>query len=173
MSRNTFDADILTLDDWTAASRIVGGGLRLLTPDLIIAPKGSPYLYRWHLIPRRSVGANVYFHIQVQSDPERPLHDHPWDNTSVILSGGYKEVICAGPPNGPVLTMERRKGDTIFRKAEAAHRLILPDEIPYTMTLFSTGPVLRPWGFWRGAHWIPEDQFVEERDGVSREKTDV
>jgi hypothetical protein len=70
---------------------IIGNPLRY--PDLVIAPDGKPYLYRWHVFPQNAA-AGVYFHIQVQSDPERPLHDHPWDNTSVILSGGYDELWC-------------------------------------------------------------------------------
>jgi hypothetical protein len=42
----------------------------------VIAPDGQPYLYRWHVI-ERNPEANTYFHIQVDDDPERPLHDHP------------------------------------------------------------------------------------------------
>lgn len=139
--------NILREEDYKLARSIVGGYDRLLEPDVIIAPDGQPYLYRWHVIPRNA-DANVYFHVQVASDPERPLHDHPWDNVSVILAGGYDELLQAAPPFGHTIKVRRQKGDTIFRKADAAHRLILPEGTPYTMTLFTTGPTKRDWGFW-------------------------
>jgi hypothetical protein len=140
------------------------------TTDLILAPDGEPYLYRWHVIPRNDTG-NVYFHIQVRSDPERPLHDHPWDNTSVILAGGYDEEYCS-----PDLfyraprVRQLRTGDMVFRRAEEAHRLILPPEIPYTMTLFTTGPKRRIWGFHYPDGWVPNTAVCVEEGNVSYHK---
>lgn len=137
---------------------------RLYEPDVVIAPDGEPYLYRWHVIPRNDFG-NVYLHVQVASDPERPLHDHPWDNQSVILSGGYDEIVWSRPPHGSTWLRHTQKGDVIQRRAHEAHRLILPRSIPYTMTLFTTGPVLGKWGFWCDGGWKPWDEVTEERDG--------
>ena len=137
-------------------------------PDLTIAPDGEPYLYRWHLIPQNKVG-NVYFHIQVRSDPERPLHDHPWDNMSNIISGGYTEILNTTPECGQFteFTRERLPGEVITRRAHWAHRLILPEDVPYTMTLFSTGPKIRDWGFWYPTGWVSHKDLVELHDGVS------
>lgn len=140
-------------------------------PDVTIAPDGRPYLYRWHLVPRNKF-ANVYLHLQVESDPERPLHDHPWDNTSVILAGGYDEVWDRMPGKfGKEVTPDIRKlrtGDTVFRRAEEAHRLILPPEFPYTITLFTTGKYRRRWGFWfPGKGWVHSDEVIEEKNGKS------
>jgi hypothetical protein len=84
---------LLSVDDWQLMRSILGNPLRY--PDLVIAPDGVPYLYRWHVFPQNPA-AGVYFHIQVQSDPERPLHDHPWDNTTVTLVNGYDEIWCRG-----------------------------------------------------------------------------
>jgi len=96
MPNPPFDfAGRVTDHDKEIASQYIGSLYR--PPDLVIAPKGyGEYLFRWYVIPRNRE-ANVYFHIQTQSDPERPLHDHPWDNTSVILSGGYDEIIDTEP----------------------------------------------------------------------------
>lgn len=118
-------------------------------PDLAIRPDGDDYIFRWHIIPRRSVGANVYLHLQIASDPERPLHDHPWDNQSVILAGGYKEVYVSRPDES-WFEKERivREGQVVHRRAEEAHRLFMLPDCPYTISLFSTGPVVREWGFW-------------------------
>lgn len=130
-------------------------------PDLTIAPDGEPYIYRWHVIPR-NCEANVYLHLQVASDPERPLHDHPWDNMSVILAGGYEELLTEHPGKLPGRRFSRRPGDTIFRKAAEAHRIFLPSANPYSLSLFTTGPKVREWGFWtedRG--WVAHHELIE------------
>ena len=135
---------------------------------LIVAPDGEPYLYRWYVIPNNDRG-NVMLHIQVKSDPERPLHDHPWDNQSVILSGGYDEIYDPMPwlPQKIPYSREMRQGNVVTRKAEEAHRLILPPDIPYTMTLFTTGPKRRAWGFWYPDGWHDAKRHVADRDGKS------
>lgn len=138
-------------------------------PDLVIAPDGNPYMYRWHII--RGDDANTYFHVQVADDPERPLHDHPWDNFSVILSGGYREVMsmeAAMPTERNTYTFNRKKGDVIYRHAAWPHRLFLPRVYPYTMTLFSTGPKVRDWGFWYETGWVPFEKVTKQlEDGRS------
>lgn len=156
---------ILRSEDWEIASRFLGRLDR--KPDVVIAPSGGQdYLYRWHLLPR-NLDANVYFHLQVASDPERPLHDHPWDNQSVILAGGYQEVLQEQPFLVPTLE-QRHKGQTIWRKAEVAHRLVLPITEPYTMTLFTTGAIRRDWGFWINGTWHSHnDCITHDRQGKS------
>lgn len=155
-----FPWGILSDKDFALARNLIEHPYSDGAPDLVIAPDGEPYLYRWHII--KGPFANTYFHIQVSSDPERPLHDHPWDNMSVILSGGYDELFAKCPSDLPLkwnpgwshqLCRSLRAGDTLFRKAEEPHRLILPDEFKYTMTLFSTGPKRREWGFWFPDGW--------------------
>ena len=140
-------------------------------PDLIIAPDGhGEYLFRWYVIPRNK-DANIYFHIQTESDPERPLHDHPWDNTSVILAGGYNELIAFDPArHKEPLEYERRAGDVIHRPATWAHRLIRPADVPYSMSLFTTGPNIRDWGFWTPDGWMPHTYFIDDSAGKSQWK---
>lgn len=130
---------------------------RLANPDLVIAPCGEPYLYRWRLTPYAGSATdrhgNCYLHVQVLSDPERPLHDHPWDNTSLILAGGYDEIY--DPTGGSRVPLKRklREGDFVYRTAETSHRLILPPDVPYAMTQFTTGRVRKEWGFWTPEGW--------------------
>jgi hypothetical protein len=152
-----FDWRTLSFDDRVRALEILGS-YRL--PDLVIAPGGGAYLWRWHVIPRNEYG-NVYFHIQIASDPERPLHDHPFDNTSVILAGGYDELHQRHPAaSSPVTIRKMRTGDVVFRKAEEAHRLLLASDLGYTMTLFSTGPKRRRWGFWFPDGWRDQEEVI-------------
>ena len=154
-----FDWTMLRDEHRTLAEDILDG---LRQPDLMIAPDGDPYLYRWHVIPRNQ-RANVYFHIQVADDPERPLHDHPWDNTSVILAGGYDELVAHPifPEQVTPKVRKVREGDVVHRKAEEAHRLLLASDLGYTMTLFSTGPKRRRWGFWFPDGWHDQAEVIE------------
>lgn len=147
----------LTLEDELTARKVLElpddcGHHKLRAPDLVIAPDNKPYIFRWHVTPPKG-DANVYFHIQIADDPERPLHDHPWDNFSVILSGGYDETWQQFPPDGQMYTRAFRKGDTVFRRGTEAHRLLLPPGVEYAMTVFSTGPKVRDWGFWYPDGW--------------------
>lgn len=165
-----FDMDILSKEDFRLACGILGpsGSSKLCFPDLVIAPTGEPYIYRWELV--RFPSANIYLHVQVASDPARPLHDHPWDNFSNILSGGYDERWCPNPHlYDPIhaVTRRLRKGDTCYRKGSEAHRLLLPPEFPYTMSLFSTGPKVREWGFWYEDGWRSFKEVTHLEDNVS------
>jgi hypothetical protein len=160
------DEDFFILKEF-APDRGVAPGDCLSNP-VILAPNGTPYLYRWYVVPRNKV-ANVYLHIQVGSDPQ-DMHDHPWDNQSVILSGQYEERFHPGFRY--LQHAERRilsAGDVVNRKAQMAHRLILPDGLPYAMSLFSTGPKVREWGYWKKDGWKPWKECVTEynADGVS------
>jgi len=163
-----FDWNNVSEFDRKQALAILG---ELRAPDLVISPDGKPYLYRWWVVRMPGAGGcNVYFHVQVAHDPERPLHDHPWDNQSVILSGGYGERICMSserPTQRNTTTYVRHKGDVIWRIAAWSHRLFLPPAVPYTMTLFSTGPNVRKWGFWYDDRWMPYEEVTRVVDGES------
>lgn len=161
-----FDMSILRQCDLYKYARYVGAER---DPDLVIAPDGIPYLYRWHLLPH-SKEANLYFHVQVKDDPKRPLHDHPWDNMSVILAGGYKERLCLSelePHDDMTFSFVRSVGSIVYRKAAQAHRLELLYGEPYAMTLFMTGPKVKDWGFWYPHGWVPYEQVTRTEDGLS------
>lgn len=175
-----FDFSRVTEHDRELASQYIGSLYR--EPDLIIAPAGhGEYIFRWWLVPHNKE-ANVYFHIQTASDPERPLHDHPWDNTSVILAGGYDEItqhVYGTGAKARLSSVEkdgfmggqhihsRRPGQTIHRIASTAHRLILPTHIPYSMSLFMTGPKVRDWGFWTDDGWVSYETVTRTENGLS------
>lgn len=112
-------------------------------PDVVIGGAATPYLYRWHIIPRNRV-LNAYLHLFLRSDDDRALHDHPWANLSVLLRGQYVEhTIDAGG-------IERRivYGAVAWRlrlTGTLAHRIELFDGPCWT--LFITGPRYRQWGF--------------------------
>ena len=104
-------------------------------PDFNIGPD---YMHRWHILPRNAL-QNVYLHHLLRSD-EDVHHDHPWDNTSLVISGGFWEHIPDKPP------IWRAPGDVIHRQAEDFHWLELPSG-GTSVSLFFTGPKRRDWGF--------------------------
>lgn len=176
MAHATLDlCDTLTGPDYDLMVEFMRGWR---APDLTISPDGTPYLHRWHILPRNDT-ANVYLHLQVSDDPERPLHDHQYDNQSVVLSGGYDETY-QHVRNGRLLwtpaVRRVRAGQVVHRKAEEAHRLKMIPDVPYTISLFTTGPRIREWGFWLDTGWKPWHEVTEGdyRDsGVSTWKKEV
>lgn len=135
--------------------------LRLLTrrpPDVIIGGPEDPYIRRWWVIPRNR-WANIYLHQIMRDDDDRALHDHPWDNVSIVLDGpGYLEV-------KPSAVVARHRGSIVLRRAEAAHRLVLFRDasgapVP-TWSLFVTGRLRRSWGFHCPKEWRHWKKFVD------------
>lgn len=128
------------------------------------------YMRRVWVQPPIETGPNkdcaTRMHEILRSDDDRCLHDHPWDSTSIILTGGYWEVTFA--TEAPLYEVANFKHETdyfitdrhfgymkatwygpgaiIQRKAQDYHRLILP-EGKTARTLFITGPYRQSWGF--------------------------
>lgn len=137
-------------------------------PSLVI-PRldGTPYLYRWHMIPRNPL-LNLYLHEYWADDEDRALHDHPWWSASLMLTGSLIEVYqgelaMIGPYGDRQVTpVERtrviREGTLVTRSSTFAHRLIVPDK--GSMTLFFTGPRIRTWGFLCGKGWMHYKEFT-------------
>ncbi|HJQ59414.1 MAG TPA: hypothetical protein VJ890_21080 [Vineibacter sp.] len=132
-------------------------------PDIVIGGEDRPYLRRWHVIPRNR-WLNVYLHQFLRSDDDRALHDHPWVNVSVLLSGRYFEHTADGQR---ILRRPWRPWAPwrlVVRRATAAHRVeLLPDGISGETpcwSLFLTGPRVREWGFHCPKGWVPWRDFT-------------
>lgn len=95
----------------------------------------------------QQLGIAIRLHHILRSDTGRHPHDHPWSFVTVILRGGYYEMlfdehgVCTSTTwHGP--------GSILFRRANTWHRLIVPlDEGKECWTLFITGPWKQTWGF--------------------------
>lgn len=135
---------------------------RRRSPDFVIGPSDNPYLRRWWLIPHNKK-FNIYLHQILRDDDDRALHDHPWDNMSLILKGGYTEFMK--DRKGKTISKERRAGRVAFRRAETPHRLMV-SHLPYgsTWTLFITGPKIRDWGFLCPQGWRFWKDYVDPKD---------
>ena len=161
------------------ARAIIALGRRGRAPDFIIGGIENPYLLRWWVIPRNRF-FNIYLHQVVRDDDDRALHDHPWASCSIILAGGYNEVLLHPAPKPgrrkgaqPCLVRRfRAPGAILFRGARALHRLELPrgqHDPAYARpcwTLFLTGPRLRHWGFACEDGWVHWRDFTAADDSA-------
>lgn len=150
---------------------------RLRKPSAVIHDDDGPIMYRWHIVPRNSMGG-VYFHIQVRSDSIiRGPHDHEYDSFSTMIGGGpYTErqfYIDDRYNGGPQLRecepwgMTFRVGQTTHRRAAQLHYIELPPGVPYSMTIFAHGPRIRKWGFAnQDGTWVPAEAVGEIVDGT-------
>lgn len=124
-------------------------------PDFEIGA-GPVYLQRWWILPRNEQ-QNVYLHRILHDDDDRALHDHPWENTSYVIAGRYREIT----PHG---TFIRHPGDVVRRQATALHRLELIDGEP-CVSLFFTGTKEREWGFACPKGWVHWRDFTGGDNG--------
>lgn len=131
-------------------------------PHFII---GDRYLLRWYVIPRNPI-LNVYLHQFLHDDEDRALHDHPWWFISIMLKGAYEEL--ARYTDTSSFWTLRTAPSFAFRKAEHAHRVVLPKRhdgsVVPCWTLVVTGRVVRDWGFYCPQGWRHWKQFVSDRD---------
>jgi len=124
------------------------------------------YLERFYL---GRIGQWTFFlHKVCASDPDRGLHDHPWNAFSFLLSGSYDEEILipvvqeevyrisAAYPKGFSEQFAFGRLLTIYRRVlwfnripgNKFHRLVLIASNP-VWTLFVHGKRVKSWGFWR------------------------
>jgi hypothetical protein len=114
------------------------------------------YLERWWLF--RTPLLTVRLHHFLRGDENHALHDHPWWNITVVLSGGYSELTNDVFTEGP-----RDTGDVVCRSASSAHRLV--DVRPHTWTLFLHGWWQRDWGFHFPEGWkSARKHFAEQKE---------
>lgn len=133
---------------------------------MIIGGTDRPYLKRWWVIPR-NLFFNIYLHEVLRDDDDRALHDHPWWNMSIVLSGGYVEVCLQ---RGFLIRKWRPAGSIVLRTAKTAHRLELPrpehgGASRPCWSLFLTGPKVRSWGFRCPKGWVPWRIFTMGPNG--------
>lgn len=151
-------------------------------PCRLIKDGDTPYLERYYV--GSPFGLRIYLHRFVNSDPDRGMHDHPWQwALSIILHGWYYEERRDTPPGLPrvVRRLNWLRGDTFHRVLlprqwcstfEGADRLTdeelqaLPAE-SWSLFVHRVGHA-KPWGFFRpleigdgkggrriGALWAP------------------
>lgn len=158
----------------TLLALAVRGGVFLNGPP----PKGTRWaLYSHHLgtYMRRWIWKTPWgtlrLHNILRSDDDRHLHDHPFDFTSFLLSGGYTEETPRGEhPKGGFAWQpgfdrkdprERRwwpRFSIVRKRAEQCHRLILDRPL---WTFVVSGLKRRSWGFHTEKGWIVHTRYLD------------
>jgi hypothetical protein len=90
----------------------------------------------------------VFIHRFVASDPERGLHDHPWQRAcSLIVSGGYCEI-------RPEKVRVVRAPAINWIRGDDFHRVVL-DNQQEAWSIFIHGKRVKGWGFQREGQFFP------------------
>jgi hypothetical protein len=139
----------------------------LMRCRIIRGNHGEPYLERYHLL-RLPGGGGVYLHRFLASDPDRGLHDHPWERAvGMVLSGGYREQRF-GSGEGGEQVVERllRPGRINLIRGSDFHRIVLPAERE-AWTLFGHTRKYKDWGFVNldesgQRHYAPHEKVTNE-----------
>lgn len=131
-----------------------------LADKLIERAKQNPYFHldgymeRYWLTPfDPDASSNIRIHRILRSDDDRAMHDHPWPSTSVILKGGYWEVMPLRQDQDPKLDMIlftrewRQAGDVVQRNAYTRHRIVMPEN-QECWSMFIMGRYEQKWGFY-------------------------
>lgn len=109
----------------------------------IVHNDGSPYLDRYDIHVTDAL--TIRIHHWHSSDDQHAPHDHPWPNTTTVLTGHLIEHTAHGArPLNP--------GTIVTRRATDPHRIELTT--PDAWTLFVTGPIERRWGFHTPTGWV-------------------
>lgn len=128
----------------------------------IVGKDGTPYMRRYYLI--KNEWLRVYVHEILRSDEDPELHDHPWDFTTVLLSGGYVEEVPLNEHSnwqaGETKKVQWPRFSVIRHKAEDFHRLELEKPV---WTLFIAGNNRRGWGFLTKSGWKYHRDFLRDK----------
>ena len=128
----------------------------------ITKPDGSSYLRRLRIVETPWFGLLLH-HID-GPDTEADPHDHPWWFASLVLRGGYTEVVWPQASLWGVGKIRKRHSRWSWHAMPlvAAHRITRIE--PGTITLVVHGPRVKNWGFWiwdeKGRRpWIPWTEY--------------
>ena len=169
-----------------------------LVEALIAYAMRTPYFHLpdymnryWVLKPRWwTFGCSIRVHQILRSDDDRHLHDHPWAFMTVILRGGYTEVleqavveysqlnglapsrwrmvewqVLPGPFLLRAFGRRCKPGSVIFHRARDAHRLIVPPG-RHAWTLFFMGPRRQEWGFYTEEGKVPWNVYLPSEEAT-------
>ncbi len=116
--------------------------------------KVNDYLKRFYVFKCRLF--SIFIHQFWSSDPDH-VHDHPWNNLTLILKGGYWEFQADGTNEW------RTRGWFTYRRAELFHRLAIGEHTAgEAWTLFCHFRRRRDWGFFTPDGWMGTEEYGEK-----------
>lgn len=102
---------------------------------VIANEENDPYMVRYKVF--RTTWFKIFLHHILRSDEDPERHDHPWHFVSLILRGGYYEILKGG---GRLV----RPGQVVRHRATDSHRLLL-DRPSWSLVI--VWGQKRVWGF--------------------------
>lgn len=160
------------------------------TPYFDLEHEGSLYMQRWWLrkppghgahestYDNKKSGIGIRIHRIMRSDRGRDLHDHPWTNISIVLRGGYWEILPIYQGQDPHFDAHAYKriwrgpGSIVIRRAGTRHRLEV-QQGRSAWSLFIMGPWQRDWGFHTPFAWVYWRNYIGLERGEDEHETRV
>jgi hypothetical protein len=127
----------------------------LLLVKEIKSKQGEVHFRRYRLL--QTPWFAIYIHHILISDQDKDMHDHPWNFTSVILEGAYREVSSYPSNFDKIYVRDYYSGDVIEHQAQDAHKITLVSDEVWTL-VFTSGRV-REWGYQTPVGWIGKEEY--------------
>jgi hypothetical protein len=125
-----------------------------------IGAENDPYLDRLCII--KTPLFSVYLHHIHRPDSDPDPHDHPWWFASLILCGGYEEMIWPDKMNcRRTVVRSRPRFSLAALGREACHTITSVRGELWTLCL--TGPNHGGWGFWVHGRLVPWRDYLDSR----------
>lgn len=136
------------------------GPLELSRTDL--THDGVLYMRRW--VAEIPMLGGIRLHRIAGPDPDRHLHDHPFDFVSLVLWGWYDETYDDNEPCEIDAVFSRRRRWLALNRFRAEHLHQITQVAPGgCWTLVLSGRRRRPWGFNTAVGWILwSDYYLKE-----------
>ncbi len=146
--------------------KLIGMFLRFIFLVKEIRSKtGELYFRRYRLL--RLPWHDIYVHRIYKSDEDQYPHSHPWDFTSFILGGAYREKVYRTSSDDLVSDSTYTSFDTIKRTKEDFHKL--------EVILLVTSLVLtrkgkdNKWGYLVGSKFVDHLSYRQaKQEGVAK-----
>ena len=125
-----------------------------LLSALDVGVEGDPYLDRLRLVQTPLFA--VFLHHIHKEDGDRDCHDHPWWFASLVLTGGYREIVCPDKTNPSDFGVRVRRpfsGATLRRRA--SHTITHITGPLWTLVITGPSHGTSSWGFWPDGKFVP------------------
>jgi hypothetical protein len=153
---------------------------RFLPEREVIGPLDCPILHRYTLVSRKGrFGFKLMLHRFQPNADDRAVHDHPASFVTIVLQGGYEDLVPCGDCDGHGtqishenvaiwdcgtcrgggLVLGDRMRPCMVRFRPATYRHVTKVGPRGCTTLVLMGPKRRPWGFWLDGEWWPWRMF--------------
>ena len=127
----------------------------------IISKAGKVHFRRYRLL--KTPWFALYIHQICESDMDDDMHDHPWNFSSLILSGAYQETYLLAPDFDKGGSRCYLSGDVIEHESGDIHKIKLLTSEVWTL-VFTSGPK-REWGYQlKDGTWVDHNKYREKKN---------